>query len=86
MWRKFCDLVAWRIVRLFWVVELKKYILYLWLCVVELSEIITHILLCGGSPRADFFGMMTTGDAHGEMLLVMMSALSNVLISFRTHS
>ena len=21
----------------------------------------THILLCGGSPGADFFGMMTTG-------------------------
>ena len=46
----------------------------------------THILLCGGSPGADFFGMMTMGDAHGEMLLVMMPALSNVLISFRTHS
>ena len=45
-----------------------------------------HILLCGGSPGADFFGTMTMGDAHGEMLLVMMPALSNVLISLRTHS
>ena len=46
----------------------------------------THILLCDGSPGADFFGTMTTGDAHDEMLLVMMPALSNVLISLWTHS
>ena len=44
----------------------------------------THILLCGGSPGADFLGMITTGDAHGEMLLVMIPALSNVVISFGT--
>ena len=33
-----------------------------------------------------FFGTITTGDAQGEMLLVMMSALSRVSISFFTHS
>ena len=30
--------------------------------------------------------MITTGDAHGEMLLVMIPALSNVVISFCTQS
>ena len=46
----------------------------------------THILLCGGSPGADFFGTITTGDAHGEILFVMMPALSSVVISFCTQS
>ena len=46
----------------------------------------THILLCGGSPGEDFFGTITTGDAQGEMLFVMIPALSRVLISFLTHS
>ena len=45
-----------------------------------------HILLCGGSPGSDFFGTITTGDAHGEMLFVMMPALSSVVISFCTQS
>ena len=46
----------------------------------------THILLCGGSPGADFFGTITTGDAHGEILFVMKPAFSNVVISFCTQS
>ena len=46
----------------------------------------THILLCGGSPGADFFGTITTGDAQGDMLFVMIPALSRVVISFLTHS
>ena len=46
----------------------------------------THILLCGGSPGADFFGTITTGDAHSEILFVMMPAFSNVVISFCTQS
>ena len=41
---------------------------------------------CGASPGAPFFGTITTGDAQGEMLFVMMSALSRVSISFFTHS
>ena len=35
---------------------------------------LTHILLSEGAPGADFFGTMTTGDAYGEMLLVIMPA------------
>ena len=92
MWRKSCILVVWHIVHLFWVVETKEmhplppFMLCTSGCVLLSFLKSTHILLCGGSPRADFFGTMTTGDAHGEMLLVMMPALSNVLISLRTHS
>ena len=46
----------------------------------------THILLCDGSPGADFFGTMMTGDAQAEIYLSMTLALSKMSISFFTQS
>ena len=41
-----------------------------------------HILLLGGSPGALFFGTITTGDAHGEMLLSIIPAFLEFLFLF----
>ena len=38
-----------------------------------------HILLLGGLPAALFFGTITTGDAHGEMLLSIIPVVPKFL-------
>ena len=46
----------------------------------------THNLLFGGSPGADYFGTMTIGLAHLDILLVITPARSRDSISLCTHS
>ena len=45
-----------------------------------------HDLLFRGSPEADFFGTMTIGLAHLDILLVITPARSRDSISLCTHS
>ena len=46
----------------------------------------THNLLFGGSPGADFLGIMTIGLAYLDILLVITPACSKDYISLCTHS